>query len=132
MDELEEIRKMRMNELMEKQMKKTVDKPVDVTDGTLDDLVSKNPLVVVDCWAPWCGPCNAIAPVIEELAKDYAGKIVFGKLNVDENRDTASKYGIRGIPLLLVFKGGRLVDQLVGAKPRQILEAEITKHLDKK
>ena len=104
-------------------------RPVEVTDETFTDLVQSHPLVVVDCWAPWCAPCRMIAPVIEEMARDYAGKIVFGKLNMDENPRTAMKYQIMSIPTLLVFKEGRLVDRIVGAMPRNMLEPKITRHL---
>ena len=90
---------------------------------------SKTNIVVVDCWAPWCGPCHMIAPVIAELAKDYQGKIVFGKLDVDENKEKAMEYGIMSIPALLVFKNSELVDKIIGAQPRKTLEPKITKYL---
>lgn len=106
-----------------------MDKPVELTDATFNGTVSKHSLVVVDCWAPWCGPCQMIAPVIEELARDYAGKIVFGKLNVDENPNTAREYKIMSIPALLVLKNGEHVDTIIGAMPRQVLEPKIAKHL---
>jgi thioredoxin 1 len=93
------------------------------------EVVRKNPLVVVDCWAPWCGPCYMVAPVVEELARDHAGKILFGKLNVDENRRTAMQYQIMSIPTMLVFKNGKLVDRIIGAMPRQMLEPKITRYL---
>jgi len=103
--------------------------PLKVTNDNLEEVIQRFSLVVVDCWAEWCGPCFMIAPVIDELAKDYQGKIVFGKLNVDENRETAIKYHIMSIPALLVFKNGEIVDQIIGARPRKLLEPEITKHL---
>ena len=103
---------------------------LDFSDADFDEQVLKNDLpVLVDFWAPWCGPCQMVTPVIEELAKDYTGKIVFGKLNTDENRMSAEKYNIMSIPTLLVFKNGNLVDQVVGAMPRQELEPKITKLL---
>jgi len=105
------------------------DKPVEVTDATLMEVVQKNSLVAVDCWAPWCGPCYMVAPVVEELARDYAGKMLFGKLNVDENRRTAMQYQIMSIPTMLVFKNGKLVDRIIGAMPRQMLEPKITRYL---
>ena len=104
-------------------------KPLDLTDATFKKFTEDNPLAVVDCWAPWCGPCSFVSPIIEELARDYVGKISFGKLNVDENKRVAAQYDIMGIPTLLVFKEGRLVDKIVGALPRQMLEPKITKHL---
>jgi len=107
-----------------------VDAPVDITDATFEKEVHGNPVAVIDCWAPWCGPCRFVGPIINELARDYAGRIFFGKLNVDENQKTAMKYGIMSIPTLLVFKKGRLVDRIVGAMPRQRLEPMITRHLE--
>jgi len=84
---------------------------------------------VIDCWAPWCGPCRMIGPVIEELAREMKGKIVFGKLNVDENQQTSMKYKIMSIPTLLVFKNGALVDRFVGAMPKAMLIQKLKPHL---
>ena len=106
-----------------------MNKPVEITDATFKEMIQNHSLVVVDCWAPWCGPCNMVAPVIEELARDYAGKILFGKLNVDENQEVCMQYKIMGIPTLLVFKNGKLVERIVGAMPRQMLEPKIACHL---
>lgn len=103
--------------------------PVELTDETFVDVIQKYPLVVVDCWAEWCAPCRMIAPVVEELARDYEGRIVFGKLNVDSSMRTAQKYGIMSIPTLLVFKNGVLANQLVGAMPRNMLEPQIARYL---
>ncbi|AKU91202.1 thioredoxin [Vulgatibacter incomptus] len=83
--------------------------------------------VLVDFWAVWCGPCRAIAPAVEELANEYKGKAKIGKLNVDENQMVAMKYGIRSIPTLLVFKGGKVVDQVVGAVPKSKLADALNK-----
>lgn len=85
--------------------------------------------VVVDFWAEWCGPCRMVAPIVEELSEEYSGKIKFGKLDVDANSDTASRYGIRSIPTLLIFKGGEEVGRLVGAKPKNQLVKELEPHL---
>jgi thioredoxin 1 len=104
-------------------------KPVVVTDTTFKEVVNNHPLVVVDCWAPWCGPCNMVAPVVEELAREYTGRMLFGKLNVDNNRKVATEYQIMSIPTLLVFKDGRLVDRIVGAMPKQMLEPKLTRYL---
>jgi thioredoxin 1 len=103
--------------------------PVVVTDASFNDFIKNHPLVVVDCWAAWCPPCRMIAPIIEELAKDYAGKIVFGKLNVDENQKTAGEFGIMSIPTMLVFRDGKIVDRIIGAMPRKALESKITQHI---
>jgi thioredoxin 1 len=102
-----------------------LNKPVEVSDATFITVIQSHPLVVVDCWAPWCGPCRIIAPIIEELARDYAGKILFGKLNVDENHRIAMQYQIMSIPTLLIFKEGKLVDRIIGAIPRPMLEQKI-------
>ncbi len=90
-----------------------------VTDSNFEGEVLKSPTpVLVDFWAPWCGPCKAIAPVLDELADDYAGKLKVVKVNVDENPDTPARYGVRGIPNLLIIKGGQVKDQIVGAVPK--------------
>jgi len=134
-EELEKIRQEKLKKLMEKaaetekKKESTPNKPIEVTDETFIETIQNHSLVVVDCWAPWCAPCNLVAPIIEELAQDYAGKILFGKLNVDENRAVATQYQIMGIPTLLVFKNGKLADRIVGAMPRQVLEQKITGHL---
>ena len=125
MDELEEIRAKKMRELREKMATPKIDKPIVVSDRNFDQTSKTYPLVVVDCWAAWCAPCRAIAPVVEQLAKDYSGKVVFGKLNVDENPETAQKYGIMAIPTLLVMKNGKEVDRIVGALPKNQLEVKI-------
>jgi len=83
--------------------------------------------VLVDFWATWCAPCRAIAPFVEELATQYKGKLKVAKMNIDENQDTPQQYGIRSIPTLLVFKGGKVVEQIVGAVPKAKLEAAVTK-----
>ena len=133
-EELERIKRTKLQEMMgrvarEKKEKTALSKPVEVTDTTFKRVIQSHPLVVVDCWAPWCGPCHIVAPLIEEMARDYAGRILFGKLNVDENREVAMQYQIMGIPTLLVFKDGKLVDRIVGAMPRQVLEPKINSYL---
>jgi thioredoxin 1 len=94
----------------------------------LEDAIKNNPSLVVDCWAPWCGPCRMMSPVIEELATDLKGKITFGKLNTDENQDIAMRYQVQAIPTLLIFKDGKLTDRKVGALPKKVLEGELTKN----
>jgi len=101
-------------------------KPVDITDQTFGREVLNHPgPVLMDCWAPWCGPCRTVAPVLEELAKDYAGRLKIAKLNVDENPATAARFGIQSIPTLIVFKNGQPVHRLQGALPRRDLESQI-------
>ena len=103
--------------------------PLKVGDDDFGTVIQRFPVVVVDCWAPWCMPCLMVAPIVAELAKDYTGKIVFCKLNMDENRSIAMEYGIQSIPTLLVLQNGELVDQIVGAMPKRELEVRITKYL---
>jgi thioredoxin 1 len=101
-----------------------------VSDGDFDQLIlQSNVPALVDFWAAWCGPCRTVAPVVEELANEYAGKIKVAKLNVDDNKATPSKYGIRGIPTLILFKGGQVVDQIVGAHPKSRIKALIDQAL---
>jgi len=102
------------------------DHPVDITDRTFSEQVIGDPgTVLVDCWAPWCGPCRMVAPVLEQLAKEYAGRIKITKLNVDENPLTASRYSVQSIPTMLLFKNGKLVDTVVGALPKQEIEKRL-------
>ena len=100
------------------------------TDGNFEQEVLKSSVpVLVDFWAAWCVPCKMIAPTLEELGAEFAGKARVGKVNVDENKATAGRYGIRGIPTLLLFKGGEVKEQLVGVHSRQEISQLITKHL---
>lgn len=98
---------------------------LEITGANLEETLKNKPALVVDCWAPWCGPCRMMSPVIDELARDYQGKIEFGKMNTDDNQETAIKYGIQSIPTLLIFKDGKLADRKVGALPKNILEKEL-------
>jgi len=135
LDELDEIRKKKMEKMMSDISKSPgpevtlPDKPIVVTDETLESAASQYPLFILDCWAEWCGPCRMIAPVLEEIAKELSGKVVIGKLNVDQNMATANKYRISAIPTLLVFKEGKLIDKMVGAYPKTTLAAKISKYL---
>jgi len=106
-------------------------KPVEVNDANFDaEVIKANTPVLVDFWAEWCGPCKMIAPTLEEIAKDYDGKLKVGKLDVDNNQSVSMKFGIRSIPTLLIFKGGQVVDQVIGAVPKKMLVEKISKHLN--
>ena len=101
-----------------------------VTDSSFDKEVLQSDLpVLVDFWAPWCGPCRMVAPVVEEISKDFEGKIKVFKLNTDENPNVASQYGIRSIPTLMIFKGGQKVHTVVGAVPKSTLASTLSKYL---
>jgi thioredoxin 1 len=94
--------------------------PVEVTDSNFENEILKSDKpCVVDFWAEWCGPCHMVSPILEEIAKEYEGKLKVGKLNVDENNQTAGKYGIMSIPNVLFFNGGKMVDQIIGAVPKK-------------
>ena len=100
--------------------------PMDVTDETFEaEVINSDTPVLVDFWADWCAPCKIIAPIVEELANEYDGKVKFAKVDVDSNPKTATNYGIRGIPTLLIFKGGQPVGQIVGAVPKSALKSRL-------
>jgi thioredoxin 1 len=96
-----------------------------ITDESFRELIAGDIPVVVDFWAEWCGPCKMVGPLIEELANEYEGKAIIGKINVDENDEIAGEYGIRSIPTILYFKGGKLVDKHIGAAQKSLLESKL-------
>lgn len=101
-------------------------KPITITDGNFNEEVLKSDKpVLIDFWAVWCGPCKMIAPVVEELSVEYDGKIKVGKLDVDNNQQSAINYGVRSIPTLLIFKGGKVVDTIIGAVPKTHIKQKI-------
>jgi thioredoxin 1 len=104
-------------------------KAVEITDANFDEIIKTGQPVLVDFWAEWCGPCKMIGPVVEELAGDFEGKAVIGKVNVDDNPGVSARFGIRSIPTLLVFKNGEIVDKQVGAVPKTALAEKITAQL---
>jgi len=105
-------------------------KPIEVTDASFDSAVLKSDIpVLVDFWAVWCGPCKMIAPVVEEIGTEYDGKIKVVKVDVDNNPETSMKFGIRSIPTLMIFKGGKVVEQLIGAMPKRALLDKLKPYL---
>jgi thioredoxin 1 len=105
-------------------------KPVTITDQNFTEEVTNSNLpVLIDFWAVWCGPCRAIAPIVEQLAGEYDGKVKIGKLDVDENPETAVKFGVRSIPTLLIFKNGQVVDTIIGAVQKQVIVQKITPYI---
>ena len=131
-NDLEEIKRKKLEQYKKQYMfggknmnEKLPDSPIKITDADFDEAVKKYDTLVVDCWAPWCGPCRMVTPVIDELAKEMQGKVVFGKLNVDENPMTSAKHQIMSIPTLLVFKNGDLVDRMVGVLPKEALKEKL-------
>jgi thioredoxin 1 len=108
-----------------------INEPVHVTDAAFEKTVLQSSLpVIVDFWAPWCGPCKMIAPVLEKIAKEYAGKVIVAKVNTDENPEWAMKYGIQGIPTLLFFSNGKIVHRQVGALPERALRDIVAQFLE--
>lgn len=133
-DELTQLREKRMQELKEKMQHKDAAGTVsDVDENRFQEFISSNPYAVIDFWAEWCGPCRRVAPAIEELAKEFAGKVAFGKCNTDENHRIAMELYITAIPAIMLFSHGRLADQIIGAYPKEAIREKIIKRfgLDK-
>ena len=106
-------------------------KPMEMTDSNFQqEVLSSDRPVLVDFWAEWCGPCKMIAPIVEELAKEYDGKLKVGKVDVDMNQQVSMQFGVRSIPTLLIFKSGKVVEQVIGAVPKRLLAEKIAKHLN--
>ncbi|WP_281167326.1 thioredoxin [Meiothermus rufus] len=112
-----------------KARQRTMAKPIEVTDATFDATLKENPYVLVDFWAEWCGPCRMVAPVMEELAKEYEGKVTVAKLDVDANPQTAMRYRVMSIPTIILFKNGQPVEVMVGAAPKSNFVARLNKHV---
>jgi thioredoxin len=130
MDDLEKIRQQRLEQIKKGlEAKAFPDAPIHVTDADFNEFISKYPITVIDCWAEWCGPCRKLIPIIDALAREYQGKIVFGKLNTDENQIIARNFNITSIPTLLVFKNGKAATQIVGALQKEQLVERLNRFI---
>ncbi len=103
---------------------------IEITDANFNEVLNTDKPVLIDFWAEWCGPCKMIGPIVKELANDYEGRAVIGKVNVDENPGTAAQFGIRSIPTLLIFKNGEIVDKQIGAVPKAVLAGKLEAQLN--
>jgi thioredoxin 1 len=132
-EELEAIKHKKLAELQKeaatKAMMSSITEPIVLTDSNFASEVSKYPIMLVDFWAPWCGPCRMVSPMIEQLSREYSGKVAFGKVNVDENQRIAASFGIQSIPTLMIFNGGKTVDVIVGALPKAQIEMKLKQQL---
>src|SRR5919202_1773570 len=132
-DELEAIKQKKLAELQKEAAAKatmsTLTEPIVLTDSNFASEVRKYPLMVVDFWAPWCGLCRMVSPIIEQLAREYSGMVAFGKVNVDENQRIAASFGIQSIPTLMIFKFDKAVDVIIGAMPKAQIEMKLKQQL---
>src|SRR5688500_14586340 len=125
----------RKKEIVEEKLRtmdeiKKINKPINLTDSNFDIEKSKYSLLVVDFWAAWCGPCKMISPIIEQLAEQYAGKIIFGKVNVDENPHTSQRFGIQSIPTLMILKNEQVIDVMIDELQKDKIENRIKQHIE--
>ncbi len=129
--ELERIREKKKSEVSAKMKKKesSESSPLVLDDAHFNEVVKEHPLMLIDCWAAWCGPCRMISPVVDELARDYSGRITVGKLNVDDNPETSTKFCVVSIPTLLIMKNGEEAERIIGACPKVSIEEKLKKYL---
>ena len=132
-DELEAIKHKKLAELQKevatKAMMSSITEPIVLTDSNFASEVTKYPIMLVDFWAPWCGPCRMVSPIIEQLSREYSGRVAFGKVNVDENQRIAASFGIQSIPTLMIFKEDKAVDVIIGAMPKAQIEMKLKQQL---
>jgi thioredoxin 1 len=132
-DELEAIKHKKLAELQKeaatKAMMSSITEPIVLTDSNFASEVAKYPVMLVDFWAPWCGPCRMVSPIIEQLSREYSGRVAFGKVNVDESQRIAASFGIQSIPTLMIFKGSKAVDIIIGAMPKAQIEMKLKQQL---
>jgi thioredoxin 1 len=127
--EIEAIKQRKMVELQKaitlNAAMSNIREPITLTDSNFKTEVSKYPILLIDFWAPWCGPCRMISPIIEQMAREYTGKVVFGKVNIDENQIIAQSFGVQSIPTMIIFKNGKAVDVIIGAIPKAQIESRL-------
>jgi thioredoxin 1 len=132
-DEIEAIKHKKLAELQKeaatKAMMSSITEPLVLTDSNFASEVTKYPIMLVDFWAPWCGPCRMVSPIVEQLSREYSGRVAFGKVNVDENQRIAASFGIQSIPTLMIFKGSKAVDVIIGAMPKAQIEMKLKQQL---
>lgn len=128
-NDIDDVRR-RMMEEIRKGSGDNDGRPIDLNGMSFQKFITEPTLGLIDFWAAWCAPCRFVSPVVEQLARDYKGKVRFGKVNVDENQNIAARFNIRSIPTLMLFKGGKVVDYIIGAVPRNQIEQKILKHIN--
>ena len=133
-EELRIINEKRMKELQqivnEKELLKNITDPIELDDSDFTESINKFPLLLVDFWAPWCGPCRMMSPVIDQVGKEYQGKLVVGKVNVDENPSISRQFGISSIPTLILFKKGQAVNNIIGSVSKSRIDEMVRMHLE--
>lgn len=133
-EELRIINEKRMKKLQqiinEKELLKNIKEPLDLDDSNFTQTINKFPLLLVDFWAPWCGPCRMMSPIIDQVGKEYIGKLVVGKVNVDENPNISSQFGISSIPTLILFKRGQAVNNVIGSVSKSRIDEMVRTHLE--
>ena len=133
-EELKLINEKKMKELQqlvnEKELLKTIKEPITLSDSTFFETINKFPLMLVDFWAPWCGPCRMMSPIVDQIGRDYPGKLALGKINVDKNQLIARQFSVSSIPTLILFKRGKLLNKIIGAVSKNRINEMVKMHLD--
>lgn len=133
-EELRIINEKRMKKLQqiinEKELLKNIKEPLDLDDSNFTQTINKFPLLLIDFWAPWCGPCRMMSPIIDQVGKEYIGKLVVGKVNVDENPNISSQFGISSIPTLILFKRGQAVNNIIGSVSKSRIDEMVRTHIE--